>query len=247
MRIKNTSIVGKGQYRYLIYIFCFFIALQFVCDILVLRLFKVGSLEFTASSIIFCLNFVLMDVVANVYGMKEARRLAFVNFFLQLFCGFALYLFLIGFEPHVYQNANYQLISAQLKAFGLLISNNLLVIPFSVLLGNLCNAFFMSLSKYLLYGRFVGLRSLVCTAASAFVMLLTSYSKIYWDSGAPFIFHVVISSMVVKIIGATLLMLPAQYISYALKKSEGVDVYDLHFKFLAARQRRILELMQKRG
>lgn len=244
--MTELSVTGKKQYKYFTYLCCLFITFQFLCDILVLRLFKVGSIEFTASSAIFCLNFAMMDIIANVYGMVEAKRLTLINFVAQFICAIFLYSFLITFNPALYGNVDYQAVASEAKAFGLILSKNLLIIPFSVLVGNFANALLMSLSKYLLYGRMVALRSLICSAVSALVMLSISYTKIYWVTGWPFIIHVIMSSMAVKVVGAAFLMAPAQYLSHILKQKEGVDVYDLKFKFLQARQKRILEMM-KRG
>ena len=149
--MTDISVHGKQQYRFLTYIFCSFITIQFVCDVLVMRLIRVGSLEFTASSVIFCLDFALMDVVANVYGMREARKLAFLNFGTQIFFGVVIYLFLFSFQPQDYSNLAYQTTAGQLKDFGLILAKCLVISPFGVLLGNLSNAFFMTTSKYLLY------------------------------------------------------------------------------------------------
>ena len=246
--MRTPSLVAKEQYLFLGYIFCAFIAIQFVCDILVMRLIHIGALEFTASSAIFCLDFAFMDVIANVYGMQEARRLAFINFGAQLFIGATLFLSLYNFDPLSYANQAYQVTAIQVKGFGLFMSKILLFSPVAVLVGNLSNGILMTTSKYLLYGRFIAVRSLICSLAAALIMLSLSYTFFYWHTGVQYVVHVVLSSMVIKVIGGALFMFPAQYFSNVLKKVEGVDVYDLKFKFLRARQDKITRMLtEKKG
>jgi len=236
-----VSLAGRPQYKYLNFLFCIFITLQYICDILVLRIFVIDKISFTASSAIFCVNFALLDIVANVYGMQEAQKLAWINFFAQFLIATLLYLFLFNFTPTAYSSVDYTQTAIQLKSFGLTISKNMLVIPIAVLIGNLSNSLLMMISKYIFFGRFIALRTWVCSLAGALLMLSISYTKIYWHLGFPYIVQIIFSSMLIKLIGATILMYPSQFLSNVLRTLEGVDVYDLKFKFLQHRQNEIFK------
>lgn len=236
----NLKIEGKVQYAFLDILFCVFIALQFVCDILVMRIVNIGEVSFTASSAIFCINFALMDIIANVYGMQAAKKISFINFGCQLLTAGLLYSFLAKFNPSVTNQDMYQN-ALTVRDFGLLITRNMILIPLAVLVGNLSNSTLMTLSKYIFSGRFIALRSLLCSFLGAFLMLGISYTKIFWNLGFSTIVKLIISSMIIKVIGAIILMLPTKYLSNFFKNYEGVDVYDLNLKFLQKRYERIVK------
>lgn len=233
--MNKILLFSKQQYQYLTYLFCLFLGIQFLCDLLVIRIIQIDMLTFTASSLFFSINFALMDIIANVYGMREAKKLAFVNFFMQYGIAITLYLFYNHFDVNLYQNQPYGEVADKFKAASLYLAMNMLVIPIAVLFGNLFNSFLMAMTKYLFFGKLIGLRSLFCSLVGALGMLLISYTKIYWHMGFDFIWHVIFSSMLVKIIGALILMLPTRLVSNLLKVKEGVDVYDLKYEFLKHR------------
>lgn len=237
--MRTPSIAGKPQYKFLSILFCLFITLQFICDLLVLRIINIGVLSFTASSAIFCLNFAIIDVIANVYGMQEAKRIAFLNLFCQILVALFLYTFLYALNPEQYSNPLYVPKARELKDLGLFLASNMIVIPISVLIGNLSNSFIMAVTKYLFLGRFIAIRSVISSLIGALLMLTLAYTKIYWDFSADFIAQLIASSMVVKVLGALIFMFPSKIISNALKQSEGIDVYDLKLKFLKGRQDQI--------
>ncbi len=239
--MSRLSIAGKSQYKFLDIIFCVFIALQLVCDILVMRVITVGFISFTASSIIFCIDFFLIDVIANVYGMNAARRISFLNFFCQILFAGLLYAFLTDFRPNISLGQMYFNNAIQIRDFGLIVSRNMFLIPIAVLVGNLSNSLLMTLSKYLFFGKFIAFRSVMSSLFGALLMLGISYTKIYWSFGLSYIFKLVLSSMIIKMIGTIILMLPTRILSNFLKDKEGVDVYDLKFKFLQKRQLEISE------
>jgi uncharacterized integral membrane protein (TIGR00697 family) len=228
-----NSIAQKGNFLWLNIIFVFYCILLLTSTVLNLRLlpftlpFSSYHILLPSSVFLFPLTFFIQDVVTEVYGFAYCRQMVWLSIVgLTFFVGYSqLIIHLPTTATNPVNTAFYEALITLPRHFIALVSG--------LLLGSFINDFLMAKSKVMFYGRFLGFRSVFSTLVGEALMQMIG-STIGWLGTLKF------TSEILPYIGFSygykvifsVASVPLIYITcHLLKKSEGIDAYDIDTNF----------------
>jgi queuosine precursor transporter len=227
---KSTA---SRPYQYLTYLtsmFSFFFILPSLLlkKIIVLPLF--GSVPI---SILFTgIYFILLDVITEVYGYKEAKK--------TLFAGLICYTFFVFIMESIIQipsPTNTIVNTTHDQNIYSYLFNNLYLVWISVMIcgftANTLNMIALSKWKILTSGKYFWIRSVTTSFfAITFYTLLSNYFAFSFNNMQDSHYWKLVSvSLFAKLITLIVFAYPAVALCAFLKFKEGVDVYDYNSKF----------------
>ncbi len=183
---------------------------------------SLGWLILNAGLLIFPINFLLSNLITEIYGYKYARR--------AVWCGFLFNLLFIVYGQTVIHmpSPNYsiynplfdKLIISYLKLSIISIASYFTVEPF--------NLFFIAKSKIYTDGSGMKLRFVLATSLSIIISGIIFNLIKYYDS---IFFIKLLSTLFFAIIAVTILSPIIVYLTKKLKKFEQIDIYDTNTNF----------------
>lgn len=236
---QNTDLLGEAgkNYKYLpyivsIYSFCFLFP-----SILLRKMVDVPYIGVVPVSILFTgTYFMLLDIVTEVYGYYEARRMLFAGLIT-----YSIFVFALEAIVNIPSPLNYQVAwgaaqdaSAYNKLFG-----GIYLVWFSVvicsLFANTLNIIVLSKWKILIKGRYFWLRSVTSSFFTALIYSAVSnlfaFGIFMNASQAAYFFKLVVISVSAKLFTLIVFAYPATILCGVLKRKEGVDIYDYHIDY----------------
>lgn len=174
--------------------------------------------------------FVVADIIAEVYGYLACRRIIIQG--LIALGLFSILMNLIANTSSVDVSvpwANIQDPNGYLYIFGNM-PRDFLGIFLAYLISSYINAYLISKWKILLKGRYFWLRSIGSSCIGSFLFsaisdVVIAHALLYTDQPG-FLMRIILTSFLLKIATCIILAYPATLICAALKRIEGVDVYD---------------------
>ncbi|MFA5400087.1 MAG: queuosine precursor transporter [Dehalococcoidia bacterium] len=208
------------SYRF-VFITALFITCLLASNILIVKQIEVFGLPLPAAVVIFPLSYIFGDVLTEVYGYSQARRVIWLGFFCNLLMVSAIWL--VGILPasSVFDaQAAYERILGNTPRF-------LIASFIAYLAGEFVNSYVMARMKMLTKGKWLWTRTIASTVAgeavdTAIVLLIG-----FWGVLPPaFIFSMILWHWLFKIC-YEILATPLTYtlVGY-LKKAENLDTYD---------------------
>lgn len=194
----------------------------------------VGPLTFGAGVLFFPLSYVIGDVMTEVYGYARARRVAWASMVAAAFA--AVMAGFITWMPAA-ESWNVAIGGGVLKqdAFALNFGQAPRIVAASCLAiwaGEIANAFVLARMKVLTGGKMLWTRTIGSTAAGQAVDTAIFYPLAFWGVWTPELVGTVMLTNYALKVGWEALLTPATYLIVgALKKAEGVDVYDTDTDF----------------
>jgi uncharacterized integral membrane protein (TIGR00697 family) len=189
-------------------------------------------LVFDGGTLLFPLSYVFGDILTEVYGFRASRRVIWTGFFCLALSALALFLLRLlpgGAEWEGYAgSAAYDAILGGMSSGGIVLAS-----LFGYLSGEFANSVILSRIKVAMGGRFLWIRTMVSTLAgelldSLVFVFIASLAGVFGWTLFP---SLVLTNYVLKC-GVEALMTPLTYGAvYALKKAEGVDVYDRGIRY----------------
>jgi uncharacterized integral membrane protein (TIGR00697 family) len=220
--------VETRAYKYLIYFVVAFISCYLTQQILLNRLVSIGGGGYvTGGAVIYFLSPLIMDVVAEVYGYKVARKVLWCGLFALLFMGLTVGLVLTlpapGFWAATTAGYNIALHSVVRTA---------IVSVFCVSVGQFVNAYLISKWKILVRGRYFWLRSLGSSAiGDSITITLGILTTFFGRIPAHLLPETIIPQVIIMLIFTALGALPAMFLAKIVAKAEGLDNYDVGVNF----------------
>jgi len=184
-------------------------------------------LAFDAGTLLFPISYIFGDVLTEVYGFKNARKVIWIGFLCLAFSSFVFWLVRImpaesSWQSMVGQDA-YNAILGGMSSGGLVIASIL-----GYLTGSFSNAIVMALVKSITRGKFLWVRTISSTLVGEFIdtavfILIASLTNVFqWN----LFWTLVITNYIFKV-GIEVLMTPLTYLVVGrLKKGEGLDITD---------------------
>jgi uncharacterized integral membrane protein (TIGR00697 family) len=222
------------RFKYLDTVTAFFVAVLLVSNVassakivnLGFSLFGV-PMAFDGGTLFFPLSYVFGDVLTEVYGFRASRRVIWTGFIcLALSSLFFLLLRILPGDAlweEYSGGAAYEAILGGMSSGGIVLASLL-----GYWAGEFTNSAVLSRVKVAMKGRFLWIRTIGSTLAGelvdslVFVFIATVAGVFMWNSFV----SLALTNYLLKC-GVEALMTPATYGAvYALKKAEGVDVYD---------------------
>lgn len=212
--------------RYLSIITAFFVTCLLVSNIIAVKLLQIGPFTIPAGTIIFPLSYLFGDVLTEVYGYATTRRVIWLGFVCNLLAVIAIWVAgLLPAAPFWTQQAAYNTILG--------FTPRLLGASFiSYLIGEFINSFVLARLKILTKGKYLWTRTIGSTivgqGVDTAVFITLAFIGII-PSGA------LLLSILVQWLFKCVYEIIATPLTYAvvnaLKRGEGLDVYDTHTNF----------------
>jgi len=203
-----------------------FITCLITANIISVKLIDVFGLVLPAGVLIFPISYITGDVLTEVYGYTQARRVIWLGFFCNLLVVIAIWLGNVMQPAGFWQGQTaYELILGY--------TPRLLIASFlAYLAGEFLNAFVMAKMKILTQGRWLWTRTISSTLVGQGLDSMVFISLAFFGA-------IPIKALVLAIITQWLvksayeaIATPLTYVSVRfLKKHEGLDVYDYHTRF----------------
>jgi queuosine precursor transporter len=198
----------------------FFVTALVVSNIIAVKLVEVSGRVFPAGLVIFPLSYLLGDVLTEVYGIRDARRVIWLGFACNLLAlgaiQAAIHLPAADFwteNQSAYEDilgTTWRLFLASLAAY---------------LVGELANAYVLAYLKGATHGRFLWIRTIGSTIVGEGLDSLIFITIAFAGTGAS-LANPIVTTWLIKV-GWETLATPLTYalVGY-LKRTEGLDVYD---------------------
>lgn len=235
--MQNEVTIAQRSYRYLPYLtslYCFFFILP---SLLLKKMMAIPYFGVIPVSILFTgTYFMLLDIITEVYGMREARKVLF-----SALVSYTFFVFIMQGVIAIPSPQAYKVLwstTQDKNAYEYIFSNLYLVwvsVVICALFANSFNIIFLSKWKILLHGKYFWLRS-VCTSffAALFYSVISnlfSFGFFMGISKIAYFIELVLVSVSAKLITLIFFAYPASFVCAFLKKKENIDVYDFELSF----------------
>lgn len=183
---------------------------------------SLGWLILNAGLLIFPINFLLSNLITEIYGYKHARRAIWCGFFFNL-------LFIVYGQAVIYMpGPTYSLHNPLFDKLITIYVKGALISVISYFTMEPLNLFFIAKSKIYMNGYSMKLRFILATSLSITIggfifSLITLHNSIFLIKLLPTLFFtgttILISSSIIV------------YLAKKIKQLEQIDIYDIHTKF----------------
>ena len=212
--------------RYFDLIMALFVSVLLISNVASTKIVDLGPFTFDGGTLLFPISYIFGDVLTEVYGYRRSRRVIWAGFgAAALMAGvLALVVALPPAEGWAYQDAYRAILGATPRiVLGSLIA---------YFAGEFSNSYVMAKMKIWTEGRWLWTRTIGSTLVGEGVDTLLFVTIAFAGSLPwPLFWSIVVSNYVFKV-GLEAAMTPVTYrITNSLKRSEGVDVYDVGTDF----------------
>jgi uncharacterized integral membrane protein (TIGR00697 family) len=216
---------GRGGFRYLDVITAFFVAVLLISNTVSVKLVHIWFFTYDGGTILFPLSYIFGDILTEVYGYRQARRVIWLGFLCNLIAVGAFWL--AGLIPALDPGAQ----TAYDRILGY--TPRILGASFAAyLVGEFANSFVLAKMKVRTRGRFLWARTIGSTLvgegldASVFIAIAFAF-VLPWP--------VLVGSIITHWVLKTAYEVVATPFTYAvvnyLKRAEGIDTYDYDTNF----------------
>ncbi len=222
----------KNPYVCFTYIVSIYSFLFILPSILLRKMIDVPHIGVIPISILFTgTYFMLLDVITEVYGYYEARKVLMAGLIT-----YTLFVFSMTFINHVPSPHHYDVAwsSVQDPDAYLYLFNNLylvwIAVVFCALIANTLNMIVLSKWKILVKGRYFWIRSISTSFVAA--LIFSSVSNLFafgfflHKNQILYFCQLILISVAAKLLTMLILAYPSTLLCSFLKRKEGVDIYD---------------------
>lgn len=219
---EKISASAVRQFRAFDIVMAAFVAILLLSNVIgAAKIATVGGWEFGAGILFFPLGYVIGDVLTEVYGYARARRCIWVGFAALLFMAFMSWVVVsLPPAPGWTGQAAYESVFGQVPRIVMAS-----IVAFWA--GEFVNSFVLARMKVLTQGKHLWSRTIGSTIVGQGVDSLIFYPLAFygvWETNL--VLTVMVTNWLLKV-GWEVLLTPVTYaVVGALKRHEGVDVYD---------------------
>ena len=229
----DADALGGRPLRYFDFVMAAFVVILLLSNLIgAAKLSTLGGVTFGAGILFFPLGYVIGDVLTEVYGYARARRCVWAGFVAMLFMALMSWV-VVALPPapgwpgqDAYESVfgnTWRIVFASLIAFWA---------------GEFANSFVLARMKVLTQGRHLWMRTIGSTVVGQGVDSLLFYPLAFygqWSNAQ--VLTVMVTNWAMKV-GWEALLTPVTYVVVnALKRREGLDVYDAGTNFTPFRAR----------
>jgi uncharacterized PurR-regulated membrane protein YhhQ (DUF165 family) len=230
--MSSLNVTPKRAYCCLTYIIAIYTFFFILPSILLRKMVDIPVLGTIPVSILFTgTYFMLLDVVTEVYGYYEARRVLLAGLF-----AYSLFVLTMSLINHIPSPHSYNVAWSSVQdpdAYIYLFNNLYLVwiaVVFCALIANTLNMIVLSKWKILVKGRYFWIRSISTSLVAA--VIFSSISNLFafgfflHKAQLGYFFELIFISVSAKLLTLLVLAYPSTLLTHFLKRKEGIDVYD---------------------
>ncbi|MBW1818870.1 MAG: queuosine precursor transporter [Deltaproteobacteria bacterium] len=224
--VSTTAPCGSGHSSWFVFIACLFVTCLVTANIISVKLIVIFGWVLPAGIIIFPLSYITADILTEVYGYAQARRIIWLGFFCNLIAVAAIWLGKVA-PPASFWDG--QTAYAQILGY----TPRILAASFAAyLVGEFLNAYIMAKMKMATKGRWLWTRTIASTLVGQALDSLFFITLAFWGTipaGALFL------AIGMQWLAKSAYEAAATPLTYAavrfLKRREGKDAYDRDTKF----------------
>jgi queuosine precursor transporter len=222
--------VNKQGYRWFNLLTAIFVTTLVTSNIIAVKLVNLGGLVVPSAVILFPVAYIFGDVLTEVYGYSRARQVIWIGFLCNLLAVLAFWIAGL-LPPAAFWTANvYSSPAEAQQAYQAILgfTPRLLLASFlAYLVGEFLNSFVLARLKVRTEGRYLWLRTISSTIIGQGADSLIFISLAFWGIIPPAgLATAILSQWLVKVVFEILATPLTYWVVNALKRSEGVDVYD---------------------
>ena len=224
---RPVSGSAVSHFRYYDLVMAAFVAILLLSNLIgAAKLSTVAGFTFGAGILFFPVSYVLGDILTEVYGYARARRVIWTGFAALVFMAFMSWAVVAMPPAQVWDGQD-----AYEQVFGL-VPRIVLASIIAFWAGEFVNSYVMARMKVWTQGKALWSRTIGSTVVGQGVDSLLFYPIAFlgvWETEAVFV--VMVTNWLLKVLWEAALT-PVTYVAVgALKKREGVDVYDTETDF----------------
>lgn len=224
----------KG-YRWFTLVTAIFVTTLIISNIIAVKLIQIGSLVLPAAVILFPISYIFGDILTEVYGYRNARKVIWIGFACNLLAVVAIYVAGVLPAASFWSAGDFSTPLAAQQAYSAILgfAPRLLIASFcAYLIGEFLNSFVLARLKLKTKGKFLWLRTIGSTiigqGADSAVFITIAFLGIL-PSG--FLLTSILSQWLFKVAYETLAT-PLTYLAVNfLKRNEHEDVFDENTNF----------------
>jgi queuosine precursor transporter len=220
--LKQEKNQFVSPYKCLTFISMVYITIMLAANVLIYKMTTLHGITMTVGSFITPMWFMIGDVVTEVYGYKESKKLIINSLICSLL--FTILCFtLVNFPtPKIWPYQVY--FNYIIGALPRIFAGSILGLS----LGLFLNAYLLSKWKILIKGKYFILRSI---GASIIGQLIFTCTTIFFDlfhhNSFTQILEIISVSCVIKLLSLLIFALPCSILVFSLKKIEGIDDFNI--------------------
>lgn len=212
---------NQNTYKYYNFLSMMFVTIMLGTYVLAYKMIAIGSFIESGGIFIFPLNYAITDIITEVYGLNQTKKLIKYSFFCCLFFSIVVPLIAITPAPNNWiHQPGYNYVLG--NVFRFFIANMI-----GIIIGIAINSYLIAKWKVILNGKYFWLRS-IC--ASSIGELITSViADIIAFAGTTETINVIklmVAIYLVKLLYAIILAWPNTLIVLHLKLKEGIDLFN---------------------
>ncbi|NDK08090.1 queuosine precursor transporter [Candidatus Gracilibacteria bacterium] len=216
----------KKNYKFLTLITVFFVTVLLISNIVSTKITIIGPFEFDAGTLLFPLSYIFADILTEVYGYKETRKVIWMGFGSIILLSSII--ILVGYLPPASDRpfqADYQ------NVLGLT-SRIVFASLVAYFFGEFTNSYILAKIKVKMKGKYLWVRTISSTlVGELFDTMIFVLIAFYGVFDNELLKTIIISNYVFKV-GVEVLFTPLTYlIVNKLKKAEKEDYYDTKTDF----------------
>lgn len=211
--------------RYLPVIAALFVTALITANIIAVKLVDIAGLVVPAAVIIFPLSYLFGDVLTEVYGFAQARRVIWLGFFCNLIVVLAIWAGQVLPAPSFWEG---QAAYEQILGF----TPRLLIASFAAyLVGEFANSYILARLKVMTQGRWLWSRTISSTLVGQAFDSAVFITLAFVGTGVPDLTSLILAQWAFKS-AYEILATPLTYLAVnALKRAEGIDTFDRETNF----------------
>ncbi len=225
---------GKG-YKWLHVVTALFVTTLIVSNIIAVKLISVWTLVLPAAVILFPIAYIIGDVLTEVYGFARARQVIWTGFFCNLIAVLAIWLAGRLVPPPFWTVGVFGSPQTAQQAYDAILgfAPRLLLASFlAYLVGEFLNSFVLAKLKVRTEGRYLWVRTIASTIVGQGADSLVFITIAFWGVFPAFALgQAILSQWLFKVSFETLATPFTYWVVNALKRSEGVDIFDTDTDF----------------
>jgi len=225
-----TSSPERKPYRYFSLITAIFVTVLIISNIIAVKLISFGSLVLPAAVILFPISYIFGDILTEVYGYANARKVIWTGFLCNLLAVLAIWV--AGILPAVpfWSVGSFSTAETAQQAYSAILgfTPRLLIASFiAYLAGEFLNSFVMAKLKVRTQGKFLWLRTIGSTLVGEGVDSAIFISIAFWAIlPSPALLTAILSQWMFKVAYETLVTPLTYLVVNFLKKKENEDYFD---------------------
>lgn len=214
------------RFKYFDILVGIFVATLLICNVVAVKIIKIGPFNFAGGTFLFPLAYIFGDVFTEVYGYKRTRRIIWIGFIANILM--AAVFIAIGKLPAA---SGWNLQSAYDAILGW-VPRIVLASILAYWVGEFLNSFVLARMKILTKGRWLWTRTIGSTIVGELIDTIVFCLIAFWGRVPSYLLVSIIVSNYILKVGVEIIFTPVTYfIVKLLKRQEDIDTYDYKTNF----------------